>query len=188
MSDAARVTAVASGAPAARVERMPTQGMITLRGQPAEVEVGIRAATGCGLPEQRGIVFEGECAVAWMSPDEWLLLIPQEKVPECLATLARELSGSHHLAVEVSDARAMFRISGTGAREALARVCPVDLSPAAFAAGEIRRSRLAQVPAAFWFGADGAFRLVCFRSVARYAQDVLENAASGAPVGFFPAG
>ncbi|SNS28615.1 sarcosine oxidase subunit gamma [Tropicimonas sediminicola] len=188
MSDAARVTAVASGAPAAQVDCLPIQGMITLRGQPTEVAEAIRAATGCGLPEQRGIVFEGERGVAWMSPDEWLLLMPQEMVSECLATLAGELSSSHHLAVEVSDARAMFRISGTGAREALARVCPVDLSPATFAAGEIRRTRLAQVPAAFWIGADGAFRLVCFRSVARYAQDVLENAASGAPVGFFPEG
>lgn len=188
MSDAARVTAAASGAPAAQVERMPAQGMVTVRGQPAEVAGAIRVATGCGLPEQRGIVFDGDCAVAWMSPDEWLLLMPLEKVSECLATLAGELSGSHHLAVEVSDARAMFRISGTGAREALARVCPVDLSPSAFAAGEIRRTRLAQVPAAFWIDDEGAFRLVCFRSVARYAQDVLENAATGAPVGFFPEG
>lgn len=171
----------------ARIEEMPVQGMVTLRGAPDDIGAALTAATGCAMPGQRQTVEQGDRAVAWMSPDELLLLMPHGEVDACLAALAETLAGTHHLAVDVSDARAMFRIEGTGAREVIARLCPADLSPAAFGPGELRRTRLAQIPAAFWIGADGAFRLVCFRSVARYAFDVLSGAAAHAPVGFFPA-
>jgi hypothetical protein len=81
--------------------------------------------------------------------------------------------------------RGRSRMSEVPAREALAKLCPVDLAPGVFEAGEMRRTRLAQVPAAFWWEEDG-FTLVCFRSVAQYAFDVLKGAADGAArVGHF---
>ncbi|SFC05376.1 sarcosine oxidase subunit gamma [Tropicimonas isoalkanivorans] len=170
----------------AKVEELPAQGMVTLRGAMGDIADAVTAAIGLSMPSQREIVIAGDKAVAWMSPDELLLLMPHAEVQACLTTLSERLDGTHHLAVDVSDARAVFRISGAGAREVLARLCPADLSPAAFGPGELRRTRLAQVPAAFWIDEAGAFRLICFRSVARYAFDVLCGAARGAPVGFFP--
>jgi sarcosine oxidase subunit gamma len=59
----------------------------------------------------------------------------------------------------------------------MAKVAPVDLAPAQFTAGTIRRTRIAQVPAAFWMPQDDVFRVVCFRSVAQYVFDVLSVAA-----------
>ena len=77
----------------------------------------------------------------------------------------------------------MFRVSGPGAREVIAKVMPVDM--AAFGAGEIRRSRLAQVAAAIWMDGE-AVEIVCFRSVAQYVFDVLKvSAAQGSEVGLF---
>jgi sarcosine oxidase subunit gamma len=49
----------------------------------------------------------------------------------------------------------------------------------AFPAGEIRRTRLAQIAAAFWMPQEGTVELVCFRSVAQYAFDLLTQAAAG---------
>ncbi len=43
--------------------------------------------------------------------------------------------------------------------------------------GELRRSRTAQVAAAFW-QADGGYTLVCFRSVAGYVMGLLTHAAA----------
>ncbi|MEN8917520.1 MAG: sarcosine oxidase subunit gamma family protein, partial [Octadecabacter sp.] len=95
------------------------------------------------------------------------------------------LAKSHFLAVDVSDARAVFTVSGDGARDVLARLCPVDLHPDSFGLGQVRRTRMAQIAAAFWMHDDG-FDVVCFRSVADYAQGVLTRAATtGEKTGFF---
>ena len=188
MSDA--VTALGgakSTGPVAQVSERDLQGMVTLRGDLSDKALAkaVKAATGFAMPKQRCIVHAGGKSVAWMSPDELLLLVPYAETSETVFALESALAGQHHLAVDVSDARASFYISGTGAREVLARLCPVDLSPQAFGPGEIRRTRLAQVPAAFWMDEAGSVTLICFRSVARYAFDVLAGAASGERVGFF---
>ncbi|NDR55288.1 sarcosine oxidase subunit gamma [Aliiruegeria sabulilitoris] len=191
MSDA--VTALngaSSVGPVAQVEERGLQGMVTLRADLSDPALAgaVEAATGCALPESRQILTNGDRAVAWMSPDELLLLVPYADTAAVVAALEAALSGVHHLAVDVSDARASFSISGPGAREVLARLCPADLSPAGFGPGEIRRTWLAQVPAAFWTDEAGRFTLVCFRSVARYAFDALAGAARGDKVGFFSQG
>ncbi|RYH10641.1 sarcosine oxidase subunit gamma [Tropicimonas sp. IMCC6043] len=190
MSDA--VTALGgarAGGPLATVEEAPLRGMVTLRGDFARVGGAVREAVGLGMPKTRQILTMRDRAVAWMSPDELLLLMPYGKAGAVVTLLEGALEGAHFLAVDVSDARACFRISGSGsgAREVLARLCPADLSPSVFGPGEVRRTRLAQVPAAFWMDDSGDVTLICFRSVARYAFDLLANAAEGDAVGFFPA-
>ena len=81
------------------------------------------------------------------------------------------------MAVNVSDARAVFLIEGQGAREVLAKGAPVDLSPEAFGVDDLRRSRIGQLAAAFWMTEDEVFELVCFRSVGAFMFDWLSNAA-----------
>jgi len=165
-------------------------GMITLRGDLASAALAgaVGAAAGAGVPGQRGIIGEGGNRVAWMSPDELLLMVAHEQVPGALKAIEKALAGEHHLAVDVSDARAMFEIAGpSGAvRETLAKLCPVDMAPGAFGPGEIRRTRMAQVPAAFWMPDEGCARVVCFRSVAEYVFGLLKDAAlPGGEVGIF---
>ncbi|MGC1503573.1 MAG: sarcosine oxidase subunit gamma, partial [Sulfitobacter sp.] len=49
-----------------------------------------------------------------------------------------------------------------------------------------RRTRLAQVPAAFWMPDAETVQIICFRSVAQYVFDVLNVAAQcGSEVGAF---
>ena len=94
------------------------------------------------------------------------------------------LEGAHALVADVSDARSVFTVAGMGAREVLAKLTPADVSPDAFGAGMVRRSRLAQVPAAFWLQDDDT--IICFRSVAGYVLDLLSSAAApGGEVKYF---
>jgi sarcosine oxidase subunit gamma len=103
-----------------------------------------------------------------------------------LAGLNVNLAKQHALAVNVSDARAVFEVRGAHAREVIAKLAPVDLAPASFTLGMFRRTRIAQVAAAFWMPEDDVFRVVCFRSVAQYMFDVLSAAAQpGSEVGYF---
>ncbi len=96
--------------------------------------------------------------------------------------LQAALSGTHHLAENVSDARALIALSGPDARvrEVLAKLAPVDLHPAHFKPGDIRRTRLAQVAGAFWMAEAGQANVICFRSVAQYVFDLLSAAADPA--------
>lgn len=179
MSNPVTATNGAQFAGMATVADAGLQGMITLRGDLSSkpLQAAVKAATGATVPAQRRIsVVEGGAA-AWMSPDELLLLVPYEQAVAKTAELAEALKGEHALAANVSDARSYFTISGVGAREVLAKISPVDLSPAAFAPGDFRRSRTAQVAAAFWVQEDGSFRLVCFRSVGAYMFNLLSASA-----------
>jgi sarcosine oxidase subunit gamma len=78
---------------------------------------------------------------------------------------------------DVSDARVGFRVVGPGARAVLARLSPADLSAPVFGPGSVRRTRLAQVPAAIWMTGEGAIDVAVFRSVADYALGLLRGAA-----------
>jgi sarcosine oxidase subunit gamma len=68
----------------------------------------------------------------------------------------------------------VFRIEGAKADQVLAKLCPADLG--ALEPGELRRTRVAQVAAAFWADEAG-FTLVSFRSVAGYVMGLLEHSA-----------
>ncbi len=162
-----------------RIDEIGPQGMIGFRGDLADPEVqsALESVAGVAMPGQRSISQGGARGLGWMSPDEVLILLPYADVAEGIASLEKRLAGRHHLATDMSDARAVFRISGPAAREVLAKLSPVDLSPAAFGPGELRRTRAAQVAAAFWLGDDGAFTLICFRSVVQYVFDILSLSA-----------
>lgn len=171
------------------VREMAPQGMITLRGDLSSSPMR-KAATGAGggaMPEQRqACVGDDGRGILWMSPDELLVLLPYAEVPGALGEMTERLSGHHALAVDVSDARASFELRGNGVREILAKLAPADLSPEALPAGELRRTRLGQVPAAFWLKSESAAQVICFRSVAQYMFDQLKTAAQpGSAVGYF---
>ena len=105
----------------ARVQEAGLRGMITIRGDlsSAKMKKAAKDALGAALPGQREVTFAGGAALAWMSPDELLAVVSYEDVGKTLAALDKALKGEHYLAVNVSDARAVFRVSGTGAREVI---------------------------------------------------------------------
>lgn len=171
------------------IEELTDRGMITLRARLDDPLVA-GALGRAGFPAARpreARAGDGRQTV-WMAPDEALLCLPRGDAGAGLAALRGALAGQRHLALDVTDARATFRLTGAGARETLAKGAPVDLSPAAFGQGDARRTHLGQVAAAFWMtGAEpDAFELVCFRSVAGYVFDwLLTGAATEARVGLF---
>lgn len=150
----------------AAVREIGPLGMISLRIKP-----GVSDAV--PLPAQRQIMHSGDRSIGWMSPDEFLLILPHAQVAAELQRLAG-ITG-HHLAVDVSDARAVFRVEGPKAGQVLRKLSPVDFD--SLPIGELRRTRTAQVAAAMWRDESG-FTVVCFRSVARYVFDLLTHAAT----------
>jgi sarcosine oxidase subunit gamma len=163
----------------AEITALDPVGMITLRGDlgAGYLKKPLKKITGVDMPEVRGIKLNQDHGIAWMSPDELLVICSYADVATHLETLNNAIGSNHAMSVNVSDARAVFRLRGKHIREVLAKLAPVDTSPDAFEPGTIRRSRLAQVPAAFWMVDAETAQLVCFRSVAQYVFDLLKTAA-----------
>ncbi len=151
-------------------------GMITLRGATATLAAPVAQVTGLTWPEPRRITTKGDRALAWMSPDEGLLILPPSERAKTLTSLQSTLDGQFATLADVSDARAVFTITGAGWRDALAKLCPVDF--ATLQPDEIRRTRAAQVAVALWQSAPDQVTLVCFRSVAEYMYTLLCTAAA----------
>jgi len=166
---------------AVRIEEVADLGMIVLRadfGQP-QARAALEEALGAAAPGPLARAVAGACALVWMAPDEYLLTLPRGDVAATLEQLGAALAGLHHLALDVSDARATFRLTGAGAREVVAKGMPADLSRRAFGAGAARRSHLGPVAAAVWVVAEApeTLELVCARSVAGHVFDWLATSA-----------
>ncbi|MEX0370121.1 MAG: sarcosine oxidase subunit gamma [Tateyamaria sp.] len=172
----------------ASVAEAPLQGMITVRGglEDPRIKAAVHDVTGLDMPAPARMQLGENSGLCWMSPDELLVLCPYASVQDHLDHMQKTLGDHHSLCVNVSDARAVFDLQGPEVRDVLAKLVPVDLSPDQFTDGLFRRTRMAQVPAAFWLHGPDHFRIVCFRSQARYVFDLLTTAAQrGSSVGFF---
>lgn len=163
-----------------RVAETGPHGMITLRAVLSDTGVAraVKSAVGLALPGPRAMVSAEGRSLLWMSPDEALVIVQRGDLAGVQAALTDALGSAHALVADMSDARATFRLTGEDAhlREVLARLAPVDM--ARFEVGEVRRTRLAQVAAAIWMPEAGVAELICFRSVAQYAFDLLRTAAA----------
>ncbi|WP_424967887.1 sarcosine oxidase subunit gamma [Dinoroseobacter sp. S375] len=158
-------------------------GMITIRADlgAAETTAVFEHALGLAAPAPRQITQAAELALAWMSPDEAMLFCPRAEVGARVTALTEGFGDAFATCVDVSDARRVYEVSGPGARECLAKLTPAPMAPERFGMGEMRRTRLAQVATALWMPAPDRVRLICFRSVAQYVEDLL--AVSAAPGG-----
>ncbi|EBA11445.1 sarcosine oxidase subunit gamma [Roseobacter sp. CCS2] len=162
------------------------RGMIILRGDLSDKKLRKVSAdvTGVKFPEQGQANCDGDKGLCWMSPDELLVLVPYEAAADAVAQIDAKLAGTHYLAENVSDARAVILVEGAFCREVIAKLAPVDLHPDSFKPGDFRRTRLGQVAAAFWMRDEDTFAVICFRSVAGYTFDVLAASAKAGAVGY----
>ncbi|MDP5084137.1 MAG: sarcosine oxidase subunit gamma [Yoonia sp.] len=163
------------------------RGMIVLRGDLTDKKLRAvcSGVTGVDYPGQGQANCVGEKGLCWMSPDELLVLVPYAEVAEAIALIDKALKGTHYLAENVSDARALILVEGTYGREVIAKLAPADLHPDSFKPGDFRRTRLGQVAAAFWMRDEDTFEVICFRSVAEYTFNLLAASAKAGAVGHF---
>ena len=141
-------------------------GMITMRG--SLTAKGLGAALGKSLPKERKVVDGKDMQVAWMSPDELMVLCPKANVADLMARLEALLGTQHALVSDLSDARVFFTLKGANVREVVAKLAPVDMAPGQFESGEMRRTRFGQIATAFWMTGEDEVKIICSRSVADY--------------------
>jgi len=177
--------AVADGAGIRIADRGPV-GQVTLRGDLGSeaLRAAVRAGVGVDVPGPLRAAFDGDRGAVWMSPDELLLFTAYDQAGPLAASLGAALAGAHHLAVDVSDARAVITLAGANVAEVLAKGAPVDLGEAAFPVGAARRSHIGGVAVCFWRKTEHEWEIVCFSSLARHLFDwLVQSSVEGGEVG-----
>jgi sarcosine oxidase subunit gamma len=158
-------------------------GKIELRGDPGDrvFMAAVGRAIDLLLPgEPNTTATRGELTALWLGPDAWLLTCPPDEAASHIGSLRDALSDVHAAITDVSDGRVALRLGGPSARDVLAKGCPLDLHPRAFAAGRCAQSLLAKASVLIHLLADDArgptFDVYVARSFAHYLFAWLEDA------------
>ncbi|MEM0945212.1 MAG: sarcosine oxidase subunit gamma family protein [Pseudomonadota bacterium] len=163
-------------------------GQITLKGDLADPELGsaVMDLVGVAPPGALRATFQGERSAVWMAPDELLLVLPYAETGAAVAQLQNALAEQHAMAVDVSDARAVIRVSGEGAQELMAKGAPCDVSDRGFPVGTARRTHFAEVAVGIWRREETLWEMVSFQSYAPHLFAWLRASAGEASrVGHF---
>ncbi|MCX7299349.1 MAG: sarcosine oxidase subunit gamma [Rhodobacterales bacterium] len=187
MADGVSVLGGVSVGGAVALRDLGLTGMVTVRGNLAggALQAVCAGLAGVGFPGAGMATGTAAQGIAWMSPDEVMVFVAHDAAGAAVAQIDAALAGVHHLAVDVSDARALIGLSGAGARDVLAKLTPADMHPDAFRPGMFRRTRLGQVAAGIWALEDGSFAVMCFRSVADHVFATLAQSVKDGAVGHF---
>ena len=163
------------------VSETPQTGKLNLRGRGESFRVAVERALGLALPEPNRAAGKDGVGVLWLGPDEWLVTCTADHEAELVHSLGNALAGIHAAVTDVTDSRTVFRVSGPGAREVLAKGCTLDLHPRAFAAGHVAQSTLAKADVILHQADDApdgpAYEVYVLRSFADYLWRWLEDAA-----------
>ena len=162
-----------------RIEDTGPRGQVTLRSDLGGSEIGnaVKELVGVGVPGIWQVAREGDRAAVWMAPDELLLTMPYAEARDAVERIGEMLKGSHHLALDVSDARVVLRLTGKRVAAVLAKGAPCDLSDRAFPPGSARRTHLGGLAVAIWRLEDEVWEIAAFRSLAHHLMAWLEDAS-----------
>jgi heterotetrameric sarcosine oxidase gamma subunit len=121
----------------------------TRRSKTAELAAAIQEAAGLDLPRSPKRAASNGLAIIGMRPHEWLAVAEGERGR---MVLARVKEAGHGFAsfVDQSHAKAILRLSGTRARDVLAKGCGLDLHQRAFKPGDAATTQIALIPCQLW--------------------------------------
>ena len=168
-----------AAAPLIGIKETGLRGMITLRGDLASeaLQAAVDEAVGLKVPEPLAMSADGDARAIWMSPDELLLLCGYADANAAIVRIGEQMGDAHHMALNVSDARAVIRLTGSRVGEVLAKGAPCDCSDHGFPVGTARRTHLAGLAVAFWRLEQDVWEIVALRSYSHHLMTWLETAS-----------
>jgi sarcosine oxidase subunit gamma len=149
----------------------------------AEALLTERLASACGLtpPARPGCATSGDTGLVWSGPGQWLAFRHGLAGPARFG-FAPELAtalGAAASVTEMTGSRTILRLSGPHARDALAKVVPVDLDETAFPPGAAALTNGGYMPVQLWRVPtdEPVFELACYRSYGESLAEALLHAA-----------
>ncbi|MBB1488900.1 sarcosine oxidase subunit gamma [Oceanospirillum sediminis] len=121
-------------------------------------------------------VEKGDVSIRWMSPDEWLIIVPGEKAFEVESRFRDEMEG-HYSLVNSSGGSTVLELSGNNVVDMLKKSTPIDLHPKEFPVGKVVSTVFAKSTAIIRRTGDKRFELVIRRSFADYVWLWIQDAS-----------
>lgn len=155
----------------------PFLGHLNVRG-PSERSIFrdvIRNVIGVVLPvEPNTVNVHDDRVVFWLGPSEWLVTCAGADERALANALGDGLAVEFASVVRLGGGQTVLEFDGEGARELLARGCPLDLHPRALPIGRCAQTHVAKAPALLRPVAAG-FELIVRRSFVDYLWQWLET-------------
>lgn len=162
-----------------RLSEIRDRGKIDLRGDPKDRAFmsAVGRALDLLLPtEPCQSAAQGDVTALWIGPDQWLITCPRDRVPAMMGDLGEAVQSVAAAVTDVSAGRAQFRLSGSNARDMLAKGCPLDLHPKVVKPGYVAGSVLAKISVSIHLQSEDVIDLYLGRSFADYLWAWLEEA------------
>jgi heterotetrameric sarcosine oxidase gamma subunit len=136
----------------------------------------VGAALGTPAPAIRnGVAAAGDSTVFWTGPGRWLVI---EAESRALASLLHHHCPSDVAAVtELSHARTALRVEGSKVRDLLAKLCTLDVDPAAFPPGTCAQTQFGQIGVLLYCRVHDGFDVLVPRGFAVSAWETILDAA-----------
>ena len=160
----------ATGSPGVILRERALLGHLVLRGDAgnAAFRDGAATALGTALPQEPlSLVTHGDIQVQWISPDEWLVILPGGREHNLEVALRDALSG-HYSVVNVSGGQTVIHMQGPNARDVLMKSAPYNFHPRNFPVGKGVVTVFAKAGANIRRVDENAWELVVRRSFADY--------------------
>ncbi|MDN3557684.1 sarcosine oxidase subunit gamma [Halomonas maura] len=181
-----------SGAPAptgkSRVvlRERPFLGHLILRGGAIVLDEAVRQVLGVSLPgEPQGLVHDadGERSIQWLSPDEWLVIVPGGEEFELENRLRAALGDAHFAISNAGGGQTLVELEGEAARELLMKSVIYDVHPSHFPVGKGVTTVFAKTTVILRRPAEDRWELVVRRSFADYTYRWLLDAGEEYGIG-----
>lgn len=132
---------VPAATPSSRVllKEQAFQGHLILRGGAIVLDEAVRKVLDISLPGQPlGLTLDvsGERSVQWLSPDEWLVIVPGGEELGLEQRLREALGDAHYAIVDVSGGQTLVSLEGKKVCELLMKSTTYDVHPSRFPVGK----------------------------------------------------
>lgn len=159
-----RLADTGTGPNGVQLRELKLLGHLVLRGSrdnPSFVS-GVERVLGLALPQTLQSVESGERSLRWISPDEWLLVLPGKEAFQVERQLREAILG-HYAVVNVSGGQTLLELSGVRAIEVLRKSTGYAVDARNFPTGKVVTTTFAKTQPLFgvppkpvgswWYGA-----------------------------------
>ena len=134
--------------PSLRVSEVPLHEIIRIQGAASPHHASnYRVGLALNLPLPECSTQDKSKRLAWVGPNEWLVLCALEDEGGLFDELTRALADQFATVTLVSDSRVSFLVAGDVAADFVAKGCAIDLHVTAFPVGAVVTTRFAGLPA-----------------------------------------
>lgn len=161
-------------------------GHLILRGGAIVLDEALREERGISLPGRPNTLSHdagGERSLQWLSPDEWLLIVPGGEAFDVETRLRARLGDAHFAIVDVSGGQTLIELEGEAVRELLMKSIVYDVDATHFPVGKAVTTVFAKTSAIVRRPTETRWELVIRRSFADYCYRWLLDAGEEYAIG-----